>query len=391
MKGWSLVAMKVVGLVLLVSLTDGHSFTSYANLLKLYYMEEEALSNADVLLREEFFHHGNVAATDGAHNLTALRQLVNETKQIHAAVGTNIEKYLSHPVNVFGLTKRLLQRWRLAIKTIRKSKPCREWHIPHILARLANIEDNLPTEEDFESVAYSLLLIQHTQGLRTADLLAGRIGGHLAADRISLQDQFQVAKMAVDRDDYYYAAQWLKNMETSGRLAQLRKDEHGFNATNVLGMLASAYFRINMVPEALRATDELLKSDPDNVVGRSNKKNRNTCRLVRSEGVLWYHKVEILRKKPPILVFHDVFSSQLMREFVVMAKEEYERLSLDTEFKTPEFTLALSRLATTQQRLQLGKVRSTLVKLPFTVTYPFKAGESEVGFSGGWLAGELGG
>lgn len=74
MKGWSLVAMKVVGLVLLVSRTDGHTFTSYANLLKLYYMEEEALSNADVLLREEFFHHGNVAATDGAHNLTALRQ-----------------------------------------------------------------------------------------------------------------------------------------------------------------------------------------------------------------------------------------------------------------------------------------------------------------------------
>lgn len=55
------------------------------------------------------------------------------------------------------------------------------------------------------------------------------------------------------------------------------------------------------------------------------------------------------------------------------------------------FSLALSRLATTQQRLQLGKVRSTLVKLPFTVTYPFKAGESEVGFSGGWLAGELDG
>lgn len=121
----------------------------------------------------------------------------------------------------------------------------RAGNIPHILARLANIEDNLPTEEDFESVAYSLLLIQHTQGLRTADLLAGRIGDHLAADRISLQDQFQVAKMAVDRDDYYYAAQWLKNMETSGRLAQLRKDEHGFNATNVLGMLASAYFRVS--------------------------------------------------------------------------------------------------------------------------------------------------
>lgn len=45
---------------------------------------------------------------------------------------------------------------------------------------------------------------------------------------------------------------------------------------------------------------------------------------MRSEGVLWYHKVEILRKKPPILVFHDVFSSQLMREFVVMAKEEVD-------------------------------------------------------------------
>lgn len=54
------------------------------------------------------------------------------------------------------------------------------------------------------------------------------------------------------------------------------------------------------------------------------QKNRNTCRLVRSEGVLWYHKVEILRKKPPILVFHDVFSSQLMREFVVLAKEEVD-------------------------------------------------------------------
>ena len=116
--------------------------------------------------------------------------------------------------------------------------------MPHVISRLSNIEDNLPTDDDLTSVAYNLLTIQHTQGIRTKDFLEGRVGGHVSLAPITPEEQFRVAKLAVDEDDYYYAAQWLKYLSRSGRLKDLRREEHGFNATNVLGMLASAYFRV---------------------------------------------------------------------------------------------------------------------------------------------------
>ena len=53
---------------------DKHVFTSYANLLKLYYMEGEGLSNVDVFLREELTKHGDQDAADAAHNLTSIRR-----------------------------------------------------------------------------------------------------------------------------------------------------------------------------------------------------------------------------------------------------------------------------------------------------------------------------
>ena len=48
-----------------------HYLSSYTNLLRLYYMEEEAISNADVFLREEFLEHGSVDSVDTAHRNTS--------------------------------------------------------------------------------------------------------------------------------------------------------------------------------------------------------------------------------------------------------------------------------------------------------------------------------
>lgn len=118
-------------------------------------------------------------------------------------------------------------------------------HIPHVIRRLSNIEENLPTEDQLQSIAYNLITIQHTQKLRTGDLVAGKIGQHAALNPISPEDQFRISKLAVDEDDYYYAAQWLKHLTGSEKLAEMKREVHGFNATNVLGMLASAYFRVS--------------------------------------------------------------------------------------------------------------------------------------------------
>lgn len=70
-----------LSLVLLVAWTcvqtvsvEKSTFSSYANLLKMYYMEEEALSNVDVFLREELAEHGDADTATAAHNMTSLRK-----------------------------------------------------------------------------------------------------------------------------------------------------------------------------------------------------------------------------------------------------------------------------------------------------------------------------
>ncbi|XP_076458126.1 prolyl 4-hydroxylase subunit alpha-1-like [Babylonia areolata] len=413
--------------------THHHMFTSYANLLKLYYMEEESLSNVDLFLREELLKHQDEASVDAAHNLTSVRKLLEEAKKTHREVGPAVKEYLAHPVNVFHLTQRLHYHWKEAIDLIRNSKACREWHMPYVISRLSNIEENLPSAEDMKSVAYSLLTIQHTQGIRTSDLLKGRVGQHASVDPLTLQQQFQIVKLAVEEDDYFYAAQWLKHLSKSPQLKDMKREEDGFNATNVLGMLASAYFRVNMMPEALKATEDLLKTDPDNMVARANrvffeervkrekrdspsrpvryakedvyrrkfetlcrgtsiKPSRLKCHLVPAwpRSKMAFFRMEVLKRKPPILAFHDVISPKDAALVVNVSNREYEKAAMDSSdgFRTPDFTLVLSKVgpenrtrkgreAHEQYQKTLQRIRFRLSSLPYTATMPFVAGESE--------------
>jgi hypothetical protein len=50
------------------------------------------------------------------------------------------------------------------------------------------------------------------QRIPTKELVDGSIGGHSSVSAISPQEQFRIAKMAVEEDDYHYAAQWLKHL-----------------------------------------------------------------------------------------------------------------------------------------------------------------------------------
>lgn len=413
--------------------THKHMFTSYANLLKLYYMEEESLSNVDLFLREELQQHKDEASVDAAHNLSSVRKFVEEAKKTHREVGSEVKDYLSHPVNVFHLAQRLHYGWKNTIQLIKNSKACREWHMPYVVSRLSNIEANLPSDEDMSSVAYNLFTIQYTQRIPTSHILQGRVGPHASRVPISPQEQFRIVKLAVEEDDYYYAAQWLKHLSKSPQLKDMKREEDGFNASNVFGLLASAYFRIKMTPEALKATEELLKKEPENPVARANKaffqerldkdkgdkparalryrkddsyrRNYETlcrgtniklrrlkCRLLPTWPMsrISFYKVEVLKRKPPIIAIHDVISRADAALIANISDTEFEKASMDSEegFRTPSFTLVLSKVLPADKKRKtkerhekymavLDKIRTRFQVLPFMATQPYAAGESE--------------
>lgn len=429
-----------VSLALALDDQQKHLFTTYPNLLKLYYMEEECLSNVDVFLREELAEHGNLedAGIAHRHNLTTVRKLVETAKNTRKEVGSKTKEYLSHPVNVFHLVKRLHDGWRDAIELIRQSKPCREWHMPQLISRLANLEANLPTDEDLHSVVSNLLTIQHTQAISTKQLVEGKVAGYNSVVPISPHQQFSIARSAVDDDDYYYAAQWLKHLSRYEGLKRLTKAEDGFNATNVLGMLASAYYRINLLPEALKAIEDLLQKDPENMVGRNNRvfyedrlsrsekggdkaafilpktryvgledsyrrKYESLCRgtkikpkrLACRMEPTWpgsrvsFYKMEMLNRKPPIVAYHDVISRKDAEQVIEIAEDEYEKDAMDSDegYKTPEFTLVLSQVAQRRKmslpasvnfQRMLVRIKKRLTTLPHAAMPPYILGESEV-------------
>lgn len=412
-----------------------HLFTTFPNLMKLYYMEEECLSNVDVFLREELAEHGSdqAAVEVHHHNLTSVRKLVEKAKKTHAEVGSNVKEYLAHPVNVFHLVQRLHDGWKDAIELIRQSKPCREWHLPLLLSRLANLEANLPTDEEFHFIISNLLTIQHTQAIPTKQLVEGKVRSHVSLSPITPHEQFRIARSAVEDDDYFYAAQWLKHLSKYEGLNQMTKAEDGFNATNVLGMLSSAYYRINMVPEALKAIETLLQKEPENMVALNNKafyeerlsrgdnkarpprsryvgaedrfrrQYESLCRAARTKTKrlkcylepTWpgsrfsFYKFELLNRKPPIVAYHDVISRKDADQIIDIAEDEYEKDAMDSDegYKTPQFTLVLSDVATTRQmgaralaifQRLLTRVKRSLMALPAAAMPPFILGESEV-------------
>ncbi|BFF93072.1 prolyl 4-hydroxylase subunit alpha-2 [Drosophila madeirensis] len=169
---------------------------------------EELLQTEDFLLR-------NLRTTTNAVR-TSLQQLESELSSIeqeHAVAAKDTENYLTNPVNVYRLMKRLHTDW------------------PHLEGRVQQIADRIdfnvsqqgdglsfPSQEDVDGAALALVRLQSTYKLDVAQVAAGILNGIKYGSDMSWQDCFVLGQQLFEMEDYNNTKVWLReSMERLGR------------------------------------------------------------------------------------------------------------------------------------------------------------------------------
>ncbi|KAK6961439.1 prolyl 4-hydroxylase subunit alpha-1 [Biomphalaria glabrata] len=188
-------------------------------------------------------------------------------------------------------------------------------------------------------------------------------------------------KVLHDLEYTLISLEWLEQLyKRLMNLGVTQRDELPFAVTDVLNLMASENYQLNNFEKAKTFTEKILDLDPDNALAKNNliffqqklqslkdsddkvqnKKSssrqlsgserlcarrstkkllRKYCKLLRY-GFLFY-KVEIIRKKPYIVIFHDVIRNETITGLKTFAHETLTDNAwvLGERYKAPTFNV----------------------------------------------------
>lgn len=104
--------------------------------------------------------------------------------------------------------------------------------------KIDNMSDNIPTGRHMNLVVKAILRLQTIYNISADDIMSGNVINEMKTP-FSLDDAFDIARVAYDVDQCYLAIDWLKFVTS-----HYDKQTTSFNKTNALNLLASAYLKV---------------------------------------------------------------------------------------------------------------------------------------------------
>ncbi|XP_011430792.4 prolyl 4-hydroxylase subunit alpha-1 [Magallana gigas] len=235
--------------------------TSVMNFEKFFRMEEELLTLSDLIVKQELRSHD-----EDVHQFANITSVLEDVKAIHKDIGRNVAGYISHPINQFHLTRRLYHQWREVLQRILNSDTC----VKALKVKLQNIEDNVPDKNVFSTIASTISALQLYKGLTVEQIMRGDITEVEPLQKLTLADAFAIAQTAYEKDDMFYAIEWLKNIIEEVKTHRISDIDDKVSSSAIFHMLSNAYFRAGLVKEAQTVLADLLRLDPKNVAAKRN-------------------------------------------------------------------------------------------------------------------------
>ncbi|KAL4217448.1 hypothetical protein ACF0H5_023898 [Mactra antiquata] len=144
--------------------------------------------------------------------------------------------------------------------------------------KIENMADNLPTGKDIQKISHGILRLQAMYNISANDVMSGNISHTSSHSPFSLDDAFDMARIAYETEYYFLAIDWLKIVTSQYDAAVT-----SFNVTNAMNLLSSAYYKLQQPSKALSTLESVLKIDPNNQVAKRNKRFIN---MKINEGML---------------------------------------------------------------------------------------------------------
>ena len=108
--------------------------------------------------------------------------------------------------------------------------------------KLQNIADNVPDKDVFNTIASTISALQLYKGLSVEQIIQGDITEVRPLQTLTLADAFAIAQTAFEKDDMFYAIEWLKYIVGEVKDNRISDIDDRVTATAVFHMLSNAYF-----------------------------------------------------------------------------------------------------------------------------------------------------
>uniref|UniRef100_A0A3P8SQY1 procollagen-proline 4-dioxygenase n=1 Tax=Amphiprion percula TaxID=161767 RepID=A0A3P8SQY1_AMPPE len=219
---------------------------------KLLFMEKDLVSSLKDYIRAE------------EHKLEQIKKWADRLDVLSSAATQDPEGFLGHPVNAFKLIKRLNTEWRELESLVLTDMS------DAFISNLTVQRQNFPNDDDQTGAAKALMRLQDTYQLDTNIISTGELPGSSSVASLTVDDCFDVGKVAYLEADYYHTELWMAQA-----LKQLDQGETPglVDTVNVLDYLSSSVNKQGEVERALNFTTRLLKLDPTHQQANGNLKH----------------------------------------------------------------------------------------------------------------------
>ncbi|XP_067623244.1 uncharacterized protein [Eurosta solidaginis] len=190
------------------------------------------------------------------HQLQTLESELHRIEMEYAQAARNTENYLTNPVNVYRLMKRLTNDWTVYEERVQADNAANTF-----LQQMSEYRISLsfPSNEDFKASAAALARLQETYHLDTAQIASGFLNGVKYGTSMTWQDCFVLGKQLFHMEEYNHTKMWLK--ESMQRLSRepYYRDPHTFE---YIEDAANNLLNLGDFETALKLTNDILSLDP---------------------------------------------------------------------------------------------------------------------------------
>lgn len=218
-----------VAVILFTFNVNSELFTSLADMEEVLETENVLISNLE----------GYIKAQE--EKMTFLKRKIYEYQREHERAASDVQNYLTNPINAYLLTKRLTSDWRDVEKIMTMDVGT---------AFIKNVTKyrevlNFPSDEDLNGAAVALMRLQDTYNLETASLARGELNGVQYSTEMSAGDCFELGRQSYLNADHYHTVLWMSEaMERLNSVSSITK-------ADILEYLAFSTFKQGMITNSI--------------------------------------------------------------------------------------------------------------------------------------------
>ncbi|XP_051502877.1 prolyl 4-hydroxylase subunit alpha-1-like isoform X2 [Myxocyprinus asiaticus] len=240
----------------LFNILNAHNdfFTSIGQMTDLLYTEKDLVTSLKEYIKQE------------ENRIEQVKEWADKLDSLTNTATQDPEGFLGHPVNAFKLMKRLNSEWADLESLVLKDTT--NWFISNLTVQ----RQFFPTDEDQTGAAKALLRLQDTYQLSANTIsngdLPGLTSGVVHKSRMTVEDCYELGKIAYSEADYYHTELWMAQA-----LTQLDEGEEStIDKVTVMDYLSYAIYQQGELEQALELTKRMLKLDPNHHRANGNLK-----------------------------------------------------------------------------------------------------------------------